>query len=283
KVPGKGTRNLVLVATVNDSGYAFDADDSSALAPYWQISFIGPDAVAPSAADMTEACGGDYKDFSGRVGIVSTPVIDAAAQTLYVVARTKEHGSNFLQRLHALDLRTGAERPHSPVVITASFPGHGDGNVQGVLSFDAQRGNQRAGLALVKGVVYIGWSSHCDWGPYHGWLMGYDAATMQQVAVYNATPEGGAGGIWMSGQAPAADAEGNLFLSIGNGSVGTSADPRDPINRGESLLKLSRHGSALRVADWFTPRHWQNLENTDNDFGSSGPLLIPGTRLAFSG
>ena len=282
-LPGVGKRNLVIVATVNDSVYAFDADDASASAPYWKVSFIGPTAVAPTASDMDGACGGEYKDFSGNIGIVSSPVIDPSSQTVYLVARTKEYGTNYVQRLHALDIRTGAERAHGPVVIQATYPGHGDGHRNGTLAIDPQRANQRAGLALVNGVVFIAWSSHCDWGPYHGWLVGYDAKTLERLAVYNTTPEGYNGGIWMSGQAPAADERGNLYVSVGNGSVGTRGDPHNPVNRGESLLRLGWDGKLLRLTDWFTPANFQDLENTDNDFGNSGVLLIPGTTLAFCG
>jgi hypothetical protein len=232
---------------------------------------------------MTGACGGEYVDFSGRIGIVSTPVIDPASGTLYLVARTKEYGTNFVQRLHALDVRTGMERSNSPTIISATCPGHGAGNVNGMLKFDPQRQNQRSGLALVNGVVYIAWASHCDWGPYHGWLMGYDAKTLKQTVVYNTTADGADGGIWMSGQAPAADSDGNLYICVGNGTVGTSTDYGDVRNRGESFLKLTPRGGALSVASWFTPYDWENLENTDNDFGCSGPLLIPGTKLACSG
>ena len=282
-LPGKGVHNLVIVATVNDSVYAFDADNPAAGAPYWHVSFLGPNIVAPRNTDMTGACGGDYSDFTGNIGIVGTPVIDPVTGTLYLVARTLENRARFVQRLHALDIQTGVERPNSPVIISATCPGHGAGSAGGVIAFDPQRGNQRPGLALVDGIVYIGWASHCDWGPYHGWLMGYDAATLQQRIVYNTTPEGADGGIWMSGQAPAADAQGNLYLSVGNGTVGTPNNPRNLINRGESLLKLTRNGDALTVTSWFTPHNWQDLENTDNDFGCAGVLLIPGTTLAFSG
>jgi hypothetical protein len=163
----RGVHNLVIVVTVNDSVYAFDADEPSAGAPYWQVSFLGPHATPLRNTDMPQACGGEYADFSGHIGIVSTPVIDPQAGTIYLLARTKEYGTNFVQRLHALDLRTGQERPHSPVVITATYPGTGDGNVQGVLQFDSLRQNQRSALALVGGMVYIAWTSHCDWGPYH--------------------------------------------------------------------------------------------------------------------
>jgi hypothetical protein len=279
----RGRHNLLIVATVNNSVYAFDADNATVSAPYWQVSLLGPDAVAPTAADMTGACGGEYVDFSGKLGLVCTPVIDPTTGTMYVLARTKEKGSRFAQYLHALDVRTGAERPNSPVFITATYSGHGDGNSGGVITFDPWRQGPRPGLALVNGIVYAGWASHCDWGPYHGWLLGYEAGTLKQAVVFNTTPEGGAGGIWMSGQAPAADKEGNLFITIGNGTVGRDGHPEDVINRGESILKLTRDAGSMRVSSWFTPHNWLDLEHTDNDFGSSGPMLIAGTKLAISG
>ena len=182
-----------------------------------------------------------------------------------------------------MDLRTGAEQPHSPVVITATYPGTGDGSSGSVLTFDAQKQNQRPALTLANGIVYVGWSSHCDWGPYHGWLIGYDATNLQQAVVYNDTPNGTNGGIWMSGQAPAVDPSGNLYLSTGNGTVGTTANRRDTTNRGESFLKLTRNGTNLTVASWFTPYNYTNLDNGDLDLGSAGILLIPGTTLAVSG
>jgi uncharacterized repeat protein (TIGR03806 family) len=282
-IPGKGVHNIVIVATVNDSVYAFDADDASVVDPYWQVSFLGANVVAPRNTDLTGACGGNYKDFSGAMGIVGTPVIDPATGTIYMVARTKENGSTFVQRLHALNIATGAERPNSPVVITASYPGTGDGSVGGFVNFDPQKNNQRSGLALINGIVYIGWASHCDWGPYHGWFIGYDAATLQRSVVYNTTPNGGDGGIWQSGQAASADSSGNIYLSIANGTVGVSGNPRSLINRGESFLKLTRNGTNFTIASWFTPYNYQALENGDIDLGSAGLLLIPGTTLACSG
>jgi len=282
RILGRGTHNLVIVVTVNDSVYAFDADNPSVVAPYWTASFINPpNIVAPANSDFSAigACGGGYQDFSGNTGIVGTPVIDPVAGTIYLVARTKEYGTNFVQRLHALDVSTGAERSNSPVIITATCAGTGDANVGGVITFDPIRQNQRPGLALVNGTVYISWSSHCDDSPYHGWVIGYDQTSLQRVAVYNDTPNGYQGGIWMSGQAPAFDASGNLYLVTGNGSVDTSGGA----NRGESFLKLARSGTNLTVASWFTPYDWQHLENNDLDLGSGGLLLIPGTTLAFSG
>lgn len=279
-IPGKGKHNLVMVATVNDSVYAFDADDPSVSEPYWRVNFLGPNAVPPRNTDMTTW---DYQDFSGNCGIVGTPVINPLTGTIYLVARTKEYGTNFVQRLHALDIRTGAERSGSPVVITATCPGSGSGSAGGLITFDSQRQNQRPALALINGIVYIAWASHGDWSPYHGWLIGYDAATLQQTVVYNTTPDGYNGGIWMSGQAPAADAKGNLYVSTGNGSVGRSGDPRNLINRGESFLKLTPNGNRFKLASWFTPYNFQNLENQDYDLGSGGILLIPRAPFAFGG
>src|ERR1035441_8135111 len=150
----KGTHNIVIVATVTNSVYAFDADTPSASTPYWQVSFNGPGIVPPTHTDMTGACGGKYKDFSGSMGIVGTPVIDPTAGTIYLVARTKENGTNFVQRLHALEAHPGAEQSNSPVVITATYSGTGAGNLGGIITFDSQKQNQRPGLALVNGIVY---------------------------------------------------------------------------------------------------------------------------------
>src|SRR5213075_2049900 len=135
----------------------------------------------------------------------------------------------------------------SPTAITASDRGNGDGSINGVITFDAQRQNQRQGLTLLNGLVYVTFSSHCDWGPYHGWILGYDAATLQQQVVYNATPNGYAGGMWESGAGMAADAQGNLYVVTGNGTVGDAGDATNLTNRGTSALKLTRSGSALQV------------------------------------
>jgi hypothetical protein len=214
-VPGKGIHNLLLVATVNDSVYAFDADDFSVKEPYWRVSFLSPGIVPPRNTDMTGACDGNYVDFSGNFGIVGTPVIDPELKSLYVVARTKEGEANFVQKLHALNLSDGSERSNSPVTIKAACRGNAVDSTNHVVVFEPQHHNQRPALALVDGVVYVGWASHCDWGPYHGWLIGYDVRNLQQVVIYNTTPDGENGGIWMSGEAPAADADGALFVAVG--------------------------------------------------------------------
>ena len=135
-VPNVGVRNVVYVATEHDSVYAFDADDVDAGdTPLWHVSFIDP------GADVTTVSYQDVNstDIAPEIGVTGTPVIDPVSGTLYVVAKTKDQG-NFVQRLHALDLATGAERLGSPVVIAASIPGTGDGNVNGIVSFDALRG-----------------------------------------------------------------------------------------------------------------------------------------------
>jgi hypothetical protein len=275
-----GTHNIVIVATVNDTVYAFDADNPAATSPYWTTSFINPPNIVPPAntdESAVGACGGNYHDFSGYFGIVGAPVIDPVAGTLYLVARTKEYGTNFVQRLHALDITTGQERGNSPVVITATYRGTGDGNTNGVIPFDPLRQNQRPGLLLVNGIVYIAWTSHCDNTPYHGWVIAYDASTLQQLAAFNNTPNGSQAGIWMSNGGPAADTNGNVYVSTGNG------DWDGVSNFGESFLKLTRSSTNINVTSWFTPYNWSSLNGGDLDLGSGGVLLIPGTNLLFSG
>src|SRR6185312_2972140 len=283
---GQGIHNIIIVATVNNSLYAFDADDAGMSLPYWKVNLTYDSTTYRPVknSDMTGACAGlpaGYTDFSGNMGIVGTPVIDSATNTLYVVARSKSKtGSDFVQYLHAIDLATGSEKKGSPVSITASYAGTGDGNINGTIVFDAQKQNQRPGLLLQNGVVYICWASHCDWGPYHGWVMGYDASTLQQKYVYNATPNGGLAGIWMSGQPPSVDDDGNLLITTGNGTTGQGGNPNDTINRGSSLIKLSPE---LKVKDFFTPSNYDYLNNADKDYGVNGALIIPGTHLSLSG
>ncbi len=281
-----GFHNIVLVATVNNSVYAFDADDPALDSPYWKVNLTAPGLRAPRNSDMTGACGGGgaYHDFTGKIGIVGTPALDTAHHLLYVVARSVGlNGTGFVQYLHALDYRTGSEKPGSPVLIQAEVPGQGNGSVNGIISFDPQLENQRPGLLLCRGVVFICWASHCDWGNYHGWVMGYDAATLQQEYVYNVTPNGYMGGIWMSGQAPAVDDSGYIYLTTGNGSEGIPGDPAVPGDRSEALLKMSLDGGRLGVKDFFTPDDFASLDSNDLDYGCDGVLLIPGTRLSLSG
>jgi hypothetical protein len=284
--PPFGEKNIVFVATVNYTIYAFDADSGAVCTAYWQVNLTPVQSRVINKNDETGACGGFYNDFSGNMGIVGTPVIDSATNTMYVVARSIDiNGSanSAKQYLHALDITTGAERTGSPVLIAATISGSGDGSSGGTVSFNALHQNQRSGLLLLNGVIYIAWSSHCDWGPYHGWLMGYDKTSLQQKYVYNSTPDGYNGGIWMSGGGPSADSAGNIYLAVGNGSVGKNGNPSDTRNRSETALKLSPSGNGFSIQSFFTPRNYETLEGADLDFGVTQLMLIPGTKRAIVG
>ena len=271
-------RNVVYVATVNNTVYAFDGDDGRL---YWRKNFTAPGMRPPRNTDMTGACGGAYPNFSGNMGIVGTPVIDTATQVMYFVSRSTS-GSAYVQDLHAVSIVDGSDVV-GPARITALYAGSGDGNVNNLIAFDAQKQNQRQGLTLVSGTVYVTFSSHCDWGPYHGWIFGYDATTLQRRVTYNDTPDGYAGGMWESGMAVAADAQGNLYVVTGNGTVGDTAGPTSPTNRGESALKLTASGSTLQVASYFTPFNYQFLNDYDVDYGTMGSLLIPNSSYFVTG
>jgi hypothetical protein len=270
---GNGYRNVVYIATVNNTVYAFDGDNGRL---YWKRNFTAAGMRPPKASDMTGACGGNYVNFSGNIGIVGTPVIDAARQTMYFVSRSTVTGGLYVQDLHAVDIVTGGDVAGSPVRITAAVAGNGDGSQNNVVSFDAQKANQRQGLTLANGVVYVTFASHCDWGPYHGWILGYDAATLARRSIYNDTPNGGAGGMWESGMGMAVDGQGALYIVTGNGTVGDSADPTALINRGSSALKLT---PTLQIASYFTPSNFQYLNDNDLDYGTMGSFLIPNSNL----
>ena len=255
---GGGTHDIVYVTTVNNSVYAFDANDAAAAAPIWHVNFGTP-------ANMHSANFGCL-DINGQMGIIGTPVIDKVRGVLYVVALTRAGAvtgphSGFIQRLHALDLSTGADLPESPVTIQAQ-------------GFNALMQNQRPALMLANGMVYVGYASHCDKDPYHGYLMAYDAKTLAQVAVFNSSPTGSEASFWQSGQGPASDADGNVYAVTGNGSW-------DGVrNFSESFLKFTPQ---LKLLDWFTPTNHLALDKADNDLNSSGATLIPGTHLVVGG
>jgi hypothetical protein len=268
-IPGSGVRNVVYVATEHDSVYAFDADGTQTT-PLWKVSFIDPSrGITTVPPDDT----GEPLDISPEIGITGSPVIDPASKTLYVVAKTKEvSGQNvtYVHRLHALDLATGAEKLGGPVVIQASVNGKGDGSTGSQVPFISLRENQRAALLLSNGVVYIAFAGHGDQPPYHGWLLGYSASTLQQVMAYNTTPNGEGGGIWQSGDGPATDSSGNIYFVSGDGTFdGNTGGGRD---FGDSFLKLSPSGSVL---DYFTPHDQANMNANDLDLGSGGTTLLP--------
>ena len=258
-----GTHNVLYVATEHDSLYAIDADSGTI---YWQVSLI------PSGG-ATLSTSGFCSDLVPEVGITGTPVIDSSTNTIYLVATTDENG-NLVQRLHAIDVVTHAEKFGGPKVISASVPGSGDGTsgTPPMVAFDPLLENQRAALLLENGHVIIGWASHCDITPYHGWLMSYSASTLAQEAVFNADPNGSDSGIWMSGGGVAADASGNLFFSTGNGTY----DGASKNDYGDTILKLSPpSGGSFAVADWFTPWDQASFDTTDNDVSSGGLVLLP--------
>ena len=275
-----GKKNIVYLATVNNSVYAYDADSPKVALPYWQVNLTPPGQRPVTQQDLTGACPGN---FQSNIGIVGTPVIDTLSGTLLLVARSIQPATTvFSEYLHALDIHTGKERPGSPVLVQASVSGSGDGNLNGLVSLDPQKNNQRTGLLLLNGTVYLGFSSHCDWGPYHGWVLGYDARTLRQQFVYNDTPDGYNGGIWMSGTGIAADSAGNIYFSTGNGSVGVGSDPANPRNRSESLLRLNPADSLQPVKDFFTPNNFPDLEASDLDLGTSGVMILPGSARALT-
>lgn len=193
------------------------------------------------------------------------------------------NSKGYRQYLHAVDLTTGKERPHSPVEICASVRGTGAGSVKGVLAFNPRLHNQRAALVLHDGLVTICWAGHCDTGPYHGWLMSYDAHTLQQKAVFCTTPNGIGAGIWQSGGGPSVDEAGNIYLVTGNGSVDTDRPLQRHTEYGSTLLRLSIKGGQVQVADWFTPYNYTSLNESDLDTGSTSVVLLPGTNLIAAG
>ena len=212
-----GTHNVLYVATEHGSVYAFDADAGTQL---WKVSTLGSGEVTSDARGCDQVV--------PEIGITATPVIDRNAGThgvIYVVAMSKS-GSNYFQRLHALDVTTGAEMFGGPRNIEASFPGTGDNSDNGRVIFDPAQYKDRAALLLLNGVVYIAWSSHCDIRPYTGWVMGYNGTTLTQTTVLNVVPNGSDGAIWMSNTGPSADSSGNIYLLDANGDFGTSLNAK---------------------------------------------------------
>jgi PQQ-like domain len=263
-----GTHNVLYVVTEHGSVYAFDPDSGAQL---WKISTLGS---GESTSD-TRRC----EQINPEIGITATPVIDRQAGThgvIYVVAMSRS-GSTYFQRLHALDITTGAEMFGGPKLIEASFPGTGDNSSNGRVVFDPAQYKERAALLLLNGVVYTTWASHCDIRPYTGWIMGYDQTTLVQATVLNVVPNGSEGAIWMADTGPAADSGGNIYLLDANGDFGTTLDaggfPRNG-NYGNAFLKISTSGG-LSVADYFEMHNQRQENDSDVDLGSGGALVLP--------
>jgi hypothetical protein len=269
RIPHMGTHNVVFVATENDSVYAFDAE-ARGTQPLWQVNFTAPPNItAVPCEDIHKVC-----HVYPIVGITGTPVIDPSSKTLYVVARTKEiQGNNvlYVQRLHALDIATHAEKFGSPVEITASSNG---------ISFDPLHSGQRPGLLLLPGsqggnnVVYIAWAAYTHKGPpiLPGWVMAYDARTLRQLAVFNTTPNGIDGGVWGAGGGIASDQQGNVYASVGDGTFDANPGKGD---YGDSLVKLKLNLGVLSVVDYFAPMDQACRLRADLDLGSGAPMILP--------
>jgi hypothetical protein len=270
-IPSQGVHNVVYVATMNDSVYAFDADSNSGsnAQPLWQVNFTNPALGITTVPTSNLNC---TDPITTQVGIMSTPVIDTTSNTIYVVARTLENG-NYFFRLHALDIASGAEKFGGPVAIQATAPGTGAGSSGGMITFSAQLENQRAALLLQNGMVYISWGSLCDYGKYHGWMMAYDATALTQTAVWLTTPNGTEGAIWQAGNGPAGDSSFNTFIAVANGSFDIDAGGSD---FGQSIVKVGPpSGGVFPVLDYFTTYDADTYDLTDLDIGSSGLTLLP--------
>ncbi len=280
-IPGRGTHNVLYIVTEHDTVYAFDAD-ANVSTPYWTNSFIN----LPNTNTVQTPADLPRNNITPEIGITGTPVIDPVSQTIYVEARTKvtSGGSTtFLHSLHALDITTGAERANSPVVIFATnYPGTGSGTnglINGVVQTDSDGAGHvlwnplieqnRAGLLLLNGKVYVTYAEPGDQVPWHGWIFSYDATTLAQTSVYCTTPNGQAGGFWMAGGAPAADSNGNIFANTGNGDLNTAND-----NYGDCYVRLST-SAGIQLADYFAPNNQLFLESRDLDVGCGGLMLLP--------
>lgn len=264
------SHNVVYVATEHDSVYAFDADTGTQL---WKTSVLG----SGETTSDDHGCG----QITPEIGITSTPVIDRKAGangTIFVVGMTEDSSGHYHQRLHALDVTTGAELSGSPTEITATYPGTGANSSSGNVVFDPGQYAERAGLLLLNGAIYMGWTSHCDGGAYTGWLMGYSESTLAQTSVLNLTPNGSEGSIWMAGAGLAADSSSNIYFLDANGTFDTTLNASGFPNKndfGNGFIKVSTTGTSLSVADYFETSKTVSESSGDEDLGSGGALVLP--------
>ncbi len=277
-IPGKGTHNVVYVATEHNSVYAFDADDNSGAnaSPLWQTSFLGPGVTTVPGGDVGSS------DITPEIGITSTPVIDPATATIYLEVKTKETGGVYVHRLHALDITTGLERTNfkSPVVIQCTnYPGAGSGDNDGRnpphVLWNPLWEHSRPALTLLHGAVYMSFASHGDNQPYHGWLFGYNVTNFSLPPnVYNATPNGAEGGFWDGGGGPSVDAQGNMYLQTGNGTFDQITAITASNNYSMSLIKFAT-SNGIAMVDFFAPSNAVALSDGDQDLGASAPIILP--------
>ncbi|MEO7111692.1 MAG: pyrrolo-quinoline quinone [Polyangiaceae bacterium] len=274
KVMIKGVaHNVIYVVTEHDSVYAFDAEtkpDAGTSTLWGPVSMVG---AGETPSDAVGGCG----QVTPEIGITSTPVIDVATSTIYLVAMSK-NGGTYHQRFHALDITTGAEKSGSPKDITATYPGTGQEGNGTTLTFDPKIHKERSALLLDHGQVYLSWSSHCDQGNYTGWIMAYDATTYAQTAVFNDEPNGSEAAFWSSGAGPAADTAGNIYNETGNGGFETTLNDAGQPNKldyGNSFVKVTRTGSAMTLTDYFTEGNEVSESAGDIDMSSGGLMLLP--------
>ncbi|MGA7796770.1 MAG: immunoglobulin domain-containing protein [Candidatus Acidiferrales bacterium] len=266
---GGSAHNVVFIMTEHDSAYAFDSNTGAQL---WQVSLLG----SGETSSDDRGCG----QVTPEIGITSTPVIDRAAGAhgiLYAVAMSK-NGSTYFQRLHALDITTGAELEGGPVTVQATYPGNGDNSSGGQVVFDPKQYKERAALLLLNGVLYTSWASHCDFAPYTAWIIAYNPTTLAQTSVLNLTPNGNEGSIWQSGGGLAADPQGNIYALIANGTFDTTLDTNGFPNMqdyGNGYVKVSTAGGTLKVADYFNMSNTVNESGGDVDLGSGGAMVLP--------
>jgi hypothetical protein len=271
-MPSVGAKNVLYVVTEHGTVFAFDADaatNGGSSKPLWQTSTL---LQGETSSDDREC-----PSVTPEIGITSTPVIDRARGAIYVEAVSEDGAGNYLQRLHALSLTTGKELFGGPTLITGTFAGNGANSTGGIVTFDPGQYLLRAAMLQVNGTIILAWGSHCDIGAYTSWVMSYDADSLQQTGILNLVPNGSDGGIWMSGAGPAADAAGNVFISIGNGTFDGTLDANGfPAQQdcGNCFVKISST-PPLTVLDYFATADTINESATDHDFGSGGPLLLP--------
>jgi hypothetical protein len=270
-IPGQGTHNVLYVVTEGDSIFAFDADGLSPTV-LWSLNFTNP---ASGVNVISCVLSGLQCGIYPNTGITGTPVIDPTANIMYVLVRTAETSAgvtNYVQRLHALDITTGAETLGGPAVIAGSVKGTGAGTIHGVVSFNALHENHRPGLTLANNMVYIAYA-----GSEHGWIFAYNAQTLAQVAVFCTTPNGSLGGVWATGNGLAVDSIGNLYAATGDGPFDANTGGSD---YGDTLIQFS---PTLQVLEYFTPQDQacRAPKATDLDLGSGGPMILPTQGGAF--
>jgi hypothetical protein len=271
--------NVVFITTQHDSLYAFDADASPCV-QLWHTNLIDSTHGGSSSETTVPSgptgylVGGGSGDITPEVGVTGTPVIDPSTNILYVVSKSViASGPTFYQRLHAIDLATGNEKTNSPVTISGTYPGTGDGGT--TVTFNPRQQNQRPGLALVNGTVYIAWASHEDTPPYYGWVIGYtynsNDSAFTQSYVLNVSPNVGYGGIWMGGAAPSADANNHIYLITGNAKFDANSATAPNNDYGDSFLQLT---TGLSVSSYFTPSDQASDDANDQDFGAGGSAVV---------